>query len=642
MANSDSLLITHPAIASEWHPTLNGELTPDKITQGSGQKVWWLGNKCQHAWDVKVCIRTGQGQGCPICTNKRILIGFNDLETTHPHLASEWHPEHNKDISVNAIHAGSDKKVWWLGKCSHEWNSTVRNRGKSNANCPYCAGQKILIGFNDLPTSHPELVKLIHPTKNENIEPFSLHAGSKKKIHWICEKSHEWSSPVSWQTVKEGLYCSLCNGRNLEVGINDFETMNPELAKEWHPTLNGDLLPSHMRTASHKKVWWLGKCGHEWESAIKNRAGKAKTGCPICLNQIILAGFNDLATTHSSIAIEWHPTKNSGLSVTNISAGSNRKVWWICAKKNHEWKVRPADRVGYQSGCPDCAATNYVSKGEQAIADYLKSLGLAVEQTNRKLLNGTELDIVIPAKKLAIEYNGLYYHTEDMGKGRNYHYDKWVKARDAGYQLLQIWEDEWLSNPERIKNILRHKLGLSDNVKRVFARRTSIVLMSTADAKAFFEANHIQGFASGSYYFGLADASGEILSAMILKKEPRDALNIIRYATSAVVVGGFTKILKYVENNVPVKSFLTFSDHCISDGGLYENNGFVADKEVRPDYRYVVGLERRHKFGYRLKRFRNDPELLWEDGLTERELAKLNNLPRIWDAGKTRWVRHVG
>lgn len=568
MTNSNSLLVTHPDLAAEWHPTLNGDLTPDRITQGSGRAVWWLGAKCKHEWDVRICIRTGQGQGCPICTNKRVVPGINDLATTHPQLAAEWHPTKN-DLSLDVVHKNSEKKAWWLGKCGHEWQSSIRNRGASNANCPYCAGQKILVGFNDLPTTHPELVKLIHPLKNINLNPLSLHAGSKKKLHWICEKSHEWSSPVSWQTIKEGLYCSLCAGRNLEVGVNDFETMNPELAKEWHHTLNGELLPSHMRTASHKKVWWLGTCGHEWQAAIKNRAGKAKTGCP------------------------------------------------------------------------ECDMKRYISKGEQAIADYLRSLGLNVEQTNRKLLNGTELDIIIPEKKFAIEYNGLYYHTEEMGKGRNYHYDKWRKAKDAGYQLIQIWEDEWLSNPERIKNILRHKLGLSDNAKRVFARKTSIVIMSTADAKAFFEAHHIQGFSSGSYYFGLTDTSGDILSAMILKKEPKDVLNIVRYATSATVVGGFTKILKYAEKNVPVSSFITFSDNCISDGGLYENNGFIADKEIRPDYRYVVGLTRAHKFGYRLKRFRNDPDLLWEDGLTERELAKLNNLPRIWDAGKTRWRKNI-
>lgn len=631
---------THPEIAAEWHPTKNGELNPDSVTQGSGRVVWWLGTKCNHEWDVKICIRTGQGQGCPICSNKRILVGFNDLATTHPELVKEWHPTLNGTKTPEMFNAGTSKKAWWLGKCNHEWETSILYRTKNKANCPYCAGQKILSGFNDLPTTHPELVKLIHPTKNTGIDPYTLHSGSKKKIHWICEKNHEWSSPVSWQTVKGGLYCALCNGQSLEVGVNDFATMNPEIAAEWHPTLNGSLLPSHMRSASHAKVWWLGSCGHEWKAPIGNRT-KAKTGCPYCSSNKTLSGFNDLKTLFPQIALEWHPVKNTPLTVDTVSAGANKKAWWICPAKGHEWSSIIAGRTGSGYGCPDCAASRRISKGEQAIADFLKDLGLTVDQTNRKILGGTEIDIYLPEKKMGIEFNGLYYHTEDMGKGRNYHYDKWKKAKDLGIQLIQIWEDEWIINPERIKNILKHKLGLSGSTNRVLARKTSIVIMSTAEAKEFFEKNHIQGFAAGSYYLGLADDTGKIVAAMVLKKEPKDALNIVRYATSAVVVGGFTKILKYAEKNLPVKSFVTFSDHCISDGGLYETNDFITDREIRPDYRYVVGLERKHKFGYRLKRFKNDPELLWKDGLTESELAKLNNLPRIWDAGKTRWVKKL-
>jgi len=103
------------------------------------------------------------------------------------------------------------------------------------------------------------------------------------------------------------------------------------------------------------------------------------------------------------------------------------------------------------------------------------------------------------------------------------------------------------------------------------------------------------------------------------------------------VMGGFTKLLAYAVKTYSPESFITFADHCISNGGLYEKNGFVADKELAPDYMYVAGGERKHKFGYRLKRFESDPELLWEQGLTERELAVLNELPRIWDAGKTRY-----
>lgn len=135
---------------------------------------------------------------------------------------------------------------------------------------------------------------------------------------------------------------------------------------------------------------------------------------------------------------------------------------------------------------------------------------------------------------------------------------------------------------------------------------------------------------------------GTVLAVMVLKREPGTngkTLNLLRFATSVNVVGGFTKLLKHVEKEYAPESIITFSDNCVSDGGLYLNNSFTVAAELAPDYKYVVKGERVHKFQYRLKRFREDPNLIFEEGLSERELAQLNNLPRIWDAGKIKWVK---
>lgn len=143
---------------------------------------------------------------------------------------------------------------------------------------------------------------------------------------------------------------------------------------------------------------------------------------------------------------------------------------------------------------------------------------------------------------------------------------------------------------------------------------------------------------------GLTDkTTGKLIALLVLKQTQKNSgeYSLLRYATSVTVVGGFTKLLTHVERTYNPEKIITFSDHCVSDGGLYENNGFTAVKELRPDYMYVRNGVREHKFGYRLKRFRTDPELAYEEGLTERELAALNNLPRIWDAGKTKWEKEI-
>lgn len=126
---------------------------------------------------------------------------------------------------------------------------------------------------------------------------------------------------------------------------------------------------------------------------------------------------------------------------------------------------------------------------------------------------------------------------------------------------------------------------------------------------------------------------------MGVKVLKNNVLEIVRYSSLTPVTGGFTKLLSYIEKKYSPSKIVTFSDNTISDGSLYALSGFTADKEIAPDYRYVVKGKRVHKFNYRLNRFKSDPNLIFMDGATEKELARINNLDRIWDAGKVRWVK---
>lgn len=506
------------------------------------------------------------------------------------HLAAQWHPEKNLPLTPNDVNAGSIRKVWWVGlECGHPWLQPVRDKNDENI-CLVCIGKRVLVGFNDLSSRFPNIAKDWHD-KNE-LSPTEYTAKSNKKVWWLGECGHEWEAQISHRT--EGKGCPVCAGKKIVAGVNDFNSKFPELAKEWHPEKNLPLTPDAVSSGSHEKVWWVCEKNHEWEATLKHRTLMGRN-CPYCAGSV-LAGFNDVSL-------------------------ANR------ARKN--------------VGCPECAANSFISQGEQAINDFLVSHGVNVKQSERSLLKGIELDMYVPERNIAIEYNGLYWHSEKAGKDKTYHYNKWLAAKEAGIQLIQIWEDEWLSNPEQVKSMLLHKLGISSEEK-IFGRKTLVKELDKKVVEAFLDSYHIQGFASGSYYLGLFEKKTEALvSVVVLKKEKENTLNIIRYATSKNVVGGFTKFIAFAEKKYVPSRFITFSDHCVSDGGLYKNNGFVADKELRPDYRYVVKGERKHKFGYRLKRFRNDPELQYIEGMTETQLAALNNLYRIWDAGKTRWVKEV-
>lgn len=638
----NDLSTTHPVLANEWNNELNGGLNPNQVSYGSKTKVWWTGS-CGHNFVASVGSRAVSHRGCPYCSGQKILIGFNDLATTHPQFVTQWHPVKNADTTPQEFTAGSNKKVWWFGECGHEFIASIAEKIRSgDKGCPYCSGKSVLAGFNDLGSQFPELSKEWDPENDISVSEIS--AKSIKKVKWICSHGHHYDATVRSRT-QNGTGCNYCTGRRTLPGLNDVFSTHPHLKEEWDEEKNKNLLPESLSRSSSTSVWWLCPTGlHSYLMPINSRTGKFSSGCNICSNRVYVKGHNDLTITCPELVDEWHPVLNGDMLPNGILKSHKERVWWLCAN-GHEWEISPASRVSSNpvTGCPVCQSKNFSSQPEKDLVDMLENKGLEVLTNRRDVINGMELDIYLPAFKVAIEYNGLYWHTEEMGKDRTYHYNKWLKTKEKGIQLIQIWEDEWLANPERIKNMLLHKLGLSQQEK-VYARKTKVVLISKEEAEVFLQQNHIQGYASGSYYYGLQETAGKerMVAVLVLKKESGETLNIIRYATAFNVVGGFTKLISHTEKNLAFKRFITFSDHSISDGSLYRNNGFIVDKELAPDYRYLVKRQRLHKFGYRLKRFRTDPELLWQEGLTEKELAKLNGLSRIWDAGKTRWVKVVG
>ena len=177
-----SLRETHPALALQWSEK-NTSLSPGQVTYGSNKRVWWHGT-CGHEWEAPVKARV-HGENCPYCAGKRILVGFNDLETIAPELAAEW-SDRNEGTSPKEVTAGSHRKVWWKGSCGHEWQASVKNR-VNGAGCPYCSSRQVQKGENDLATVHPSLAKewseKNHPLRPEDVAPFSNgkpggHAGS--------------------------------------------------------------------------------------------------------------------------------------------------------------------------------------------------------------------------------------------------------------------------------------------------------------------------------------------------------------------------------------------------------------------------------------------------------------------------------
>ena len=272
----ESLSVTHPELAKQWHPTLNENLTTDMVTAGSNRRVWWTCDE-GHEW-VAAILNRAHGSGCPFCSGQKILEGFNDLATTHPDIAKEWHPTKNGDLTPKVVNAGCNKKVWWICNQGHEYQSMIRNRTKYGNNCPYCSGQKVIKDINDIATTHPELAAQWHPTKNGDLTPDMVTAGAKKKAWWICEHGHEWEAKIGDRARNDG--CPICSGKRVLAGYNDLATTDPDIAKQWHPTKNGELTPEMVTRHSNKKVWWVCENGHERNLSVDNMIRTAV--CPYC------------------------------------------------------------------------------------------------------------------------------------------------------------------------------------------------------------------------------------------------------------------------------------------------------------------------------------------------------------------------
>ena len=334
-------------LMAEWDWEKNNELGlyPDKLTCGSGKKVWW---KCSnvHEWEATIASRNS-GRGCPYCARQKILTGQNDLLTLSPKLAGEWHYEKNNGLTPSNVMPNSNIKVWWECRKGHEWQAVIAHRYKGSG-CPYCTGQKVLIGQNDLLTINPTLAKEWNYEKNGDLRPEEVSANSHKKVWWICSQGHEWQAYISNRS--KGIGCPYCAGQKVLPGQNDLLTINPALASEWNYEKNNGLMPSDVMARSGKAVWWKCKEGHEWQATITNR-NKGR-GCPYCAGKKVLLGYNDLETINPTLAKEWNFHKNGQLTPNSITANSQKKVWWKCSK-GHEWQATIYHRHNGQ-GCPIC------------------------------------------------------------------------------------------------------------------------------------------------------------------------------------------------------------------------------------------------------------------------------------------------
>lgn len=270
-----------PEIASQWHPTKNDNHQPSEFTRFSHFCAMWL---CDEGHEYSTPIyRRSRGCGCSVCNGKSILPGINDLETRAPGLAKEWDHVKNEGITPDRIALHDNRKYNWIcSTCGHSWKASPNNRANGRG-CPKRAGRCVVPEINSFAAMNPHLSDQWDPIRNRPLTAWDVAAYDNRDYYWICENRHSFSASPANRT--KGTGCPYCKGKLPVVGVNDFATLFPIAAAEWHPTKNEDRQPEHFLPTSHEEVWWRCRSGHEWKASIESRMRGSR--CQECSNRRI-------------------------------------------------------------------------------------------------------------------------------------------------------------------------------------------------------------------------------------------------------------------------------------------------------------------------------------------------------------------
>ena len=486
-------------------------------------------------------------------------------------------------------------------------------------NCPKCANMKRGDTFRSNREEFIKRAKEKHGDKYDYSKV--IYKNAETEVTVICPKHGEFKIRPMQHLLGQG--CSKCAGRGL----------NTEELIERFRSVHGDKYDYSkvIFTKMHEPVTIICPEHGEFLQTPSKHYSK-KQGCPKCAEEKKKKGFNKL-TTEEFIekAKQIHGDKYD-YSKTKYTL-SHDEVIITCPIHGDFKQVANYHLSGH--GCEKCGYN--VSNGEDEIEEFIRSLGFLVVKKDRTILDGKEIDIFIPEKKVGFEFDGLYWHSNEY-KNDNYHLLKTMAAEDAGIRLVHIFEDEWYFKKEIVKSMISNILGKTE--RKIYARKCKIQEVGRFEKKLFLDKNHIQGDVVTNINIGLY-YEGELVSLMCFGKRRvnlgKKAANegeyeLLRFCNllNTSVIGGASKLFKYfIENKAP-EYIISYCDRRYSVGNMYEKIGLTKSHISKPNYFYVQGVNRENRFKFRKSELVKDG---YDPDKSEREIMKERNIPRIYDCG---------
>lgn len=489
----------------------------------------------------------------------------------------------------------------------------------SGTRCPSCSQRK----------SQDTFSTEIHDLTNGEFSVIGKYTKNNEKVefqHNICNRTfmksptHFFSRPICPWCYKEG------RTKNNEQFLSEFHNLwgNEYEVLGTYKNNKTPILIKHI------------ECGGEF-NATPNNLLTHLTRCPYC--------YGNRRKDTDTFKQEVHKLVGDEYTILGEYTNSSTKISIRHNACGHEYSVRPEDFTRSDGRrCPICSNSG-TSRLEKELSDYIKSIYKGkIINNDTELLDGKELDIYLPHKNIAFEFDGLYWHSDDY-RDKNYHIKKTMLSHDKGVRLIHIFEDEWILHRDLVKNKIKHILNLSTPSEKIYARKCSIREITISEKDNFLIKNHIQGKDKSSIKLGLFydDTLVAVMTFGSVRKSVGGAENgisheLIRFASDIDknVVGGFGKLLAYFKKNYEWTGIKTFADIRWSslDDTVYDKVGFKKKHISEPNYWYFMpsSLNRYHRYSFRKnvlsKKIKN-----FDKSKTEVENMKDNGWLRIWDCG---------
>lgn len=569
-----------------------------------------------------------RGQGCPECSKS----AKPRLKTTAQFINEVKEKYGNKyDLSnVNYINSKEKVKIK-CNDCGYEFEIRPNDllSGHGCKKCHFLTWQNEYL--------KEDLIKRFNKIHQEKYD-YSLlddkYLNLDNSIDVICPKHDVFTTNISRHLQGNG--CPQCGMENFMqsriITINEIRERLKNISNLQYSLDNSNRL-------SDEILLKCKKCGFEFKRKISSLL--LNNNCPQCVKNKINLQKTKSTETFINEAIGKYGEEYDYSKVHYVK--SNEKVEIIC-KKHGSFFITPNSFL-QGHGCPSC--NRFCSKKEQELREFIQEI-LPTEEIKfnvRDVIKHNELDIYIPTLKVAIEFNGIYWHSE-LYVNNNYHLDKLIKCNEQNITLIQVFEDEWTDKQDIVKSRLKSILQKTDN--KIYARKCEIKEVDYNDSKKFLNENHLQGNCPSLYRLGLY-CNNELVALMTFgnlrknlnQSKKEGTYELLRFCNKkfTTVVGGASKLFKHFIKQYKPNEIISYADRRWSEGNLYERLNFQCYNNSKPNYFYVINGKRFNRFSYRkdvLVQKYNCPH-----DMSEHKFCLQNKWYRIYDCGCFcyKWVK---